>query len=357
VNFYPLLAAFFLTVAIAFFALKSRFSYLDLPELPAGEGGETDSLQVIIPARNEEARIELPVTSFAGHDVLVVDDESSDRTVKVALAAGASVLPAQARPAGWLGKPNACWTGARASSARWLLFVDADTWYNPGFAESLTAYARVHGLVAASVFPQQVCLSFAERVLLPYAFGLYFCGVNARRVNDPKSMEALANGQCLLIRRDAYEFLQGHRAVATSVIEDVALARLMKRHRMPLHVLRAEGFARVRMYDSFGGIWRGFQKNSFRFLRANPRTGLQVVLAAVVMTSWLPVLAWLWWAGFQIPALVFLWVPALAWWPWYGSLRRSWTAPLAIYLFQLIALTAMFKSLFGLKTAWKGRPV
>jgi glycosyltransferase involved in cell wall biosynthesis len=357
VTFYPLLAAFLITAGIVVWALKSRQSYLDLPELPRAPGAEEESLQVVIPARNEESTIERAVRSFAGHDVLVVDDQSSDATAAKAAAAGARVIPAQTRPTGWLGKPNACWTGAQASDARWLLFVDADTWYEPGFAASLSAYARGQGLVAATVFPQQVCITFAEKVLLPYAFGLYFSGVSARRVNDPYSLEALANGQCLLVRRDAYDFLKGHRAVARSVIEDVELARLMKRHRMKFRVLRAENLARVRMYDSFAALWRGFEKNSFRFLRANPRTGWQVVLAATVMTSWLPVLLWLWWTGHKAPAAIFFWVPMLAWWPWYGTWRRAWTAPVAIYLFQLIALTAMFKSLFGWKTSWKGRRV
>jgi hypothetical protein len=131
----------------------------------------------------------------------------------------------------------------------------------------------------------------------------------------------------------------------------------MKRHRMKFRVLRAESMASARMYNSFAGIWRGFEKNSFRFLRANPRTGWQVILAATVMTSWLPVLLWLCWTGHIVPVAILFWIPALAWWPWYGSWRRAWTAPVAIYLFQLIALAAMFKSLFGLKTAWKGRPV
>lgn len=342
------------------FGWLSRLNYLGLPQLPVSALGDSSAgadLTVVIPARNEAANIARAVSSLKTARVVVVDDHSTDRTAALAAAAGAEVVPAPPLQRFWLGKPNACLAGAQATSEKWLLFVDADTWYEPAFIPSLVGYAAARELNMATVFPRQVCINWYEKLLLPYAFGLYFTGVNPRAVNNPKKSEALANGQCLLFRRDAYQFLGGHRAVLDSVIEDLALARRAKRHRMPLAVMRAEHLASVRMYDSFGRLWRGFEKNSFRFLRVNPATGALVMLASVVMTSWLPLMILLALAGQWTMFAILLFMPAVAWAGWYGGPHRALASPVAIYLFQAIAISAMTKALFGLSTRWKGRNV
>jgi cellulose synthase/poly-beta-1,6-N-acetylglucosamine synthase-like glycosyltransferase len=349
-------AALAVGLATLFFLAKSRWNYLRLPELPLSAGRPTD-VSVVIPARNEEANIQRVVRSFEGTPVIVVDDDSTDRTAELAREAGATVIPAPPLTKGHLGKPNACLAGARASDSAWILFVDADTHYQPEFIASLTTYARRENLQAVSVFLHQERFTFFERLLLPYAFALYFCGVSARRVNNPKSKEALANGQCLLFERGAYEFIGGHYAVANSVIEDVALASIVKRHHMRSRVLRAERLGSVRMYDGFGAIWRGFQKNSFRFLLVNPWSALQVVTASILLTSYLPVLAWLLADEQWLAALAFAFVPGVSLLPWYGSIGPALLAPLAIYVFQLIVLNGMITTLFGRKAVWKGRNV
>ncbi len=350
--------AFAAAFAIVFFFWKSRINWLAFPNLRASSTSSApipDNLTIIIPARDEATNIARAVSSFAGLPVIVVDDRSSDSTAAVAAQAGAIVIPAPSLAAGHFGKPNACQTGAGAATTDWLLFVDADTWFDPGFATALIAYVQREKLEAASVFPRQECLTFAEKLLVPYAFALYFCGVEARAVNSPRSSEALANGQCLLFRREAYFKIGGHAAVATSVIEDAALARLAKRHRLRYRALRSDTLAHVRMYDSLGAIWRGFEKNSFRFLMANPITGIEVILASIAATSWLPALIWAglegqWLAAFApVAALIGVFIPIEG--------KRAVQVPLAVYLFQAIALASMFSTIFGRKVMWKGRRV
>lgn len=353
----PLIGAFLLATAMIAAAWFARRNYLSLPELPGSQPTALPDHVVIIPARNEQLRIARAVQSFPQSDVIVVDDHSTDGTAEIAAAAGAHVRNAAPLQAGWKGKPNACWTGVLYSESAWILFVDADTWYHASFLPSLLNYAVTENLAALTVFPRQHRLTFFEKMLLPYAFGLYFTGVHPARVNNHLHPEALANGQCLLVRRDAYEFIQGHRAIITSSVEDVALARLFKRHRMKIRVVRSESLANARMYDSFAAIWRGFEKNSFKFLKFNLRTRLLVVAAAILMTSWLPMLVWLISQDQFIAASLFFFVPAAAWRAWYGSTFHALLAPLAIYLFQLIALSAMLKDMFGLTTDWKGRQV
>jgi hypothetical protein len=359
-----------LAAAIVLILWKSRLNYIVLQSLPVVSNRQPLDLTVIIPARNEAHQISRAIKSFSGHPVIVVDDDSTDNTGEIARAAGAHVIrvircQTPQLPNSAKGKPTACAEGARHASTKWLLFVDADTWFDPPFAASLVAYAAAERLPFVTAFLRQHCESLAEKALLPYAFALYFTGVSARAVNNPKSREALANGQCMLFDRAVYESIGGHSAVATSVIEDVALARHAKQQGVPVRVIRAEHLGHVRMYDGLAAIWQGFQKNSFRFLLINPWSGLQVIVASILLTSWLPVLL-LGLADYPklsgaallmpTPVTILLIAPLLSLLPWY----RGWRvllAPFAIYLFQLIALNGMFATLTRRPTLWKDRHV
>jgi chlorobactene glucosyltransferase len=353
----PLWIALSVASGMALFLLKSRLNYLRLPELPTLKAPVSANVTVIIPARNEEHNIERAVRSFPGVQVIVVDDHSEDRTADLARAAGAEVIPAPCLDPHEMGKPNACAEGARHAQGEWLLFVDADTWFEVDFLASAVAYARAESLDLLTCFLRIVQVTWAERVLLPYSFALYFCGVSASNVNSPRSNESLANGQCMLFRRAAYEFVGGHGAVRSSVIEDVALAALAKKHRVPMRVVRAEKLGSVRMYRDLGSIWQGFAKNSFRFLGKNPWTGLQVIAASILLTSYVPIIGWLV-SGDDWPwAIPFALVPTALLSGWYGGIVPALAAPAAIYIFQLIALDGMFRSLFRRKAMWKGRRV
>ena len=111
------------------------------------------------------------------------------------------------------------------------------------------------------------------------------------------------------------------------------------------------------MYEDLTSIWRGFQKNSFRFLLVNPLSGIQVILASVLLTSYLPLLLLLLFQDRYPAAIAFAALPTLLLFPWYSPKWGSLFAPLAIYLFQVIALAGMFSAAFGWKTTWKGRAV
>jgi len=351
-----------LTVAIAvaigiiLLLRKARFHYERLPKIPYVTGAQLPEVAIIVPARNEEATIAKLLASFPDDMLIVVDDHSEDRTAEIAREMDVRVIQAPDLPEGTLGKPNACMAGAQATESEWLLFVDADTHYARVFLPSLLQYAVEEKLEMVSVFLRQETISLPEKVLLPYAFALYFTGVNSSRVNARPPREWLANGQCLLVKRTAYLKIGGHAAVAGSVIEDVAIAKLAAANGIRTRVTRAEHMGAVRMYDSFGAILRGFEKNSFRFLRENIFTGVQVVLASILLTSWLPLLVLLILTGYNRQAMIFALLPTVILFPWYRG-PAALLAPVAIYVFQLIALNSMWKTLTGTKSIWKGREV
>src|ERR1700691_2844637 len=102
------------------------------PQFPAVE------VSIIVPARNEEANLgacleSLTAQTGVAFEIIVVDDESSDRTCEIARSfAGVRVVSAAPRPDRWTGKNNAVVTGASLARAPWLLFTDADTIHLPG---------------------------------------------------------------------------------------------------------------------------------------------------------------------------------------------------------------------------------
>jgi glycosyltransferase involved in cell wall biosynthesis len=355
-----LVVASLIAAGIAFFLIKARYQYTRLPELAVASGtkisdADLDDITVVIPARNEERNITGAVGSFRGVRVIVVDDDSSDRTAELARKAGAEVIQAPPLKKGIVGKPNACAAGAKACTTHWILFVDADTQFAREFLPSLMAEARGNSLDLLTVFLKQECYTMSERIILPYASALHFCGVNAKNVNSKKSYDALANSQCLLFRREVYEFLGGHNAVATSIIEDAMLAHIGKRHRINLKVMRAEHLGSARMYEGMQAIWRGFEKDSYRFLLINRWCGLQVLTASLLLTAYLPVIAVLAWLQYFVLAALFAILPPLLLRPWYDSFLRALWTPLAIYIFDVVALMAMVGSALGRGTLWKGR--
>lgn len=342
---------------LAFFLFKSRWNYLRLPVLPRTGERQGVDFAVVIPARNEQATIAQVVKSLPRARVFVVDDHSEDSTAAQARKAGARVIPAPPLPDGALGKPHACWTGAQACQSDWLLFVDADTCYQREFLGALLSYAAGEQLDMLSVFLRQHCETLAGKALLPYSFALYFCGVNGRRVNSPRSSQALSSGHCLLFRREAYLRIGGHAAVLDSMAGDTALAALAKQAGLRARVVRGEHLGRAHMAGGLRAIWRSTHKNTFRFLLANPWGGLQVVVASVLAIALVPVMLWLGAEGHFWASAATLLLPVALLRPWYGSWPRALLAPAAICVFQLMALTGVFSAALGRKVWWKGRRV
>ncbi len=231
-------------------------------------------VSVIVPARNEEASLadclrSLVRQSGLRYEVVVVDDHSTDRTREIAASFPVRVIEADPLPDGWSGKCNACWTGARTAKGKWLLFTDADTQHTPTSISAGLREAEQQSAELLSYSPQQEVHSFAERALMPLIFAELAVTYRPKEVSDPASPAAAANGQYLLIRRDAYDAVGGHAVVANAVLEDVELARKLKSAGYRLQ-FRLSDVVSTRMYRSFPQMWEGWTKN-LTLLFPNPR--------------------------------------------------------------------------------------
>ncbi len=253
-------------------------------ELPA-------AVSVILPARNEEANIQGAVASVCAQrgvaELIVVDDQSSDSTPEILehLAADNAclrIVTVSEVPGGWSGKNYAIRAGMRAVSAQsaWLLFVDADTELLPDAVARALQDAAATGAAMVSYSPEQLLHSFAERALIPFVFCRLARRFPYERVSDPASPDAAANGQFLLVARDAYEAVGGHQALPDAILEDVELARRFKAAGFRLHFASGQGIARTRMYRTFAAMWQGWTKNLFLLAGGTTRAAMAEALAA-----------------------------------------------------------------------------
>ena len=222
-------------------------------------------ISVIVPARNEEACLADCLQTLVGqecasYEVIVVDDHSTDGTRAIAARFPVRVVQADPLPTGWSGKCNAAWSGARVAKGKWLLFTDADTKHA---ADSIATGLREACECSADLLsysPQQEVNSFAERALMPVIFAELAVTFPPREVCDPNSPVAAANGQYLMVRRDVYDAIGGHAAVAGAILEDVELAKRVKQAGYKLR-FRMAGVVNTRMYRSFPAMWEGWTKN------------------------------------------------------------------------------------------------
>jgi glycosyltransferase involved in cell wall biosynthesis len=237
-------------------------------------------ISAIIPARDEEASIARAVESVAAEpeiaEIIVVDDQSTDRTTAILSELAAripkvKILHTRVLPPGWVGKNYAVALGADAAQGDWLLFSDADTCHMPGSMRRALADAADHNAVLVSYSPEQELGSFWERALIPFVYCRLSAKFSYARVNNPKLPDAAANGQFLMVLRDAYRKVGGHAALAGEVLEDVALARRVKQAGYRIYFTAPIGIVRTRMYRSFPALWQGWTKNLYPLMGGTTR--------------------------------------------------------------------------------------
>ncbi|MBN2494924.1 MAG: glycosyltransferase [Deltaproteobacteria bacterium] len=340
---------------------------------------------VLVPARDEEARIGACLRSLLAQDlgeieIAVIDDRSGDRTAEIVsgLAAGDSRLRlirlSAEPPPGWIGKCHALAEGMRLveTGAPWTLFVDADTVHHPSSISTAVAEAEARGLDMLSLVPHLQAESFWERLVQPAMAALIALFHKPSRINDPARPEAFANGQYVLIRTAVYRRIGGHAAVAGKVLEDVELARVVKGAGGRIFLAIGRDLLSTRMYSDLGGLVEGWTKNFYMLMRSQLSRVTLAALTALVLSAYpaacgllaLAALA----AGYRplpveylvatagIYALVLGFQVTLRalnrWYPAYALL-----APVANAVAVYILLRSAWRHRRGQAVRWKGRLV
>ena len=237
-------------------------------------------LSVVVPARNEEHNIGECLDSLLAQDyaslsdgshfeIIVVDDRSEDRTAeivqdRVRRDGRVKLIRTTELPEGWTGKNHALHLGAQAASRpEFLLFTDADTRHHPRNLSVAMTFAVEHKTDMLSLLIPILNVTFWEKVIQPLTGSMLGIRYPIWKVNDPTSSIAFGNGQYILIRRDAYEGIGGHEAVRDKLLEDIAIARLIKESGRSLKMAYAGDVSRIRMYRSLSEIWHGWARIFF----------------------------------------------------------------------------------------------
>jgi glycosyltransferase involved in cell wall biosynthesis len=246
---------------------------------PQFQGADPPMVTAILPAKDEATNLAGCIESicrqtYPNLELIVVDDRSTDSTGEIALAQAARdsrvrVLRIEHLPAGWTGKTHALDFAARHARGSLLWFIDADTVHAPESLSVLMESARAHQAVLVSVLPQLRCESFWEQIVQPLAGITLMQSFPLHRVHDGRSSLAFANGQCILIDRDAYDAAGGHAAVRDRFVEDIALAGRVKSLGRPIRLEVARDVVTCRMYASLGQLVRGWSRIYYDALDRN----------------------------------------------------------------------------------------
>ncbi len=271
-----------------------KLDYLN-PKSPRWTQPQSPKVTAIIPAKDEEATLadclrSVQSQGYPNLDIMIVDDRSDDGTLAIARRIAEAdprveVVAIKDLPPGWTGKTHALHVASHQARGDWFWFLDADTRHEPDSLSIVLEYARSHDAQMASLLPELRCETFWEEVVQPLAgivliqsYPLFWC-------NDPKSKLAFANGQYILIHRDAYAKAGGHEAVRDKFVEDIYLAKRVKSVGLSSRTAIAHGIGSTRMYTSLPQILRGWSRILWDALGRNPWRLLWQVLDPVLFSQ------------------------------------------------------------------------
>jgi chlorobactene glucosyltransferase len=342
-------------------------------------------VSIVIPARNEAANIARCLDGalsqrYAPYEVIVVDDGSTDATPRILhdyatrFSDKLTVVTGRPLPRGWVGKCNACLHGAQHARGDWLLFLDADTAPQPNLIPALLALAQQRGLDLVSVLPFNELRTWSEQLVLPvfYQFALTAFPLQRNLSADPPASNVLANGQCLLVRADAYWSLGGHEVVKDKVLEDIEFAQAMRRAGYRIGLATAFDHLRVRMYHNLAEVVQGLGKHAAAGRRASGWRAFWAVLrmSLTLLAPWLLSIAAInhvaaqplaWHSGLALVVTGGALGVTLGFWAqryrqWYALPRRMGVlAALGWLIYLFIVVRGTLQVLFRRGVTWKER--
>ena len=234
--------------------------------------GDGPNVSLLIPARNEAAVIGPTVAgllcqSYPHFELLLLDDYSEDGTASVAKAGAEGdsrmqILQGRPIPSEWLAKSWACQQLAAQACGEILVFTDADVRWRRGALAALLCEFERSGADMLAIMPTQKSVSWAERLCVPLmALDIHAYLPVVAVHHAPYSLLAAANGQCIAFSRAAYDRVGGHASVRDNILEDVGLARRVKRLGLRLRMAEADGLISCRMYHDWRSVREGYAKN------------------------------------------------------------------------------------------------
>jgi hopene-associated glycosyltransferase HpnB len=337
----------------------------DQPPTPAA----WPSVVAIVPARNEADVIAQTLASLTAQDypgsfrVVLVDDQSTDGTAAAARETSGTdrvtLVSGAPRPAGWTGKLWAVRQGvSSAGTPDYLWLTDADISHAPDNLSHLVARAEANKFVLTSLMAKLHCQRWYERYLIP-AFVFFFAMLYPFRwVNEPKNKTAAAAGGCMLVRREALERAGNIDAIRSDIIDDCALARVLKTQG-PIWLGLTERATSVRPYRGMADIRAMITRSAFAQLGYSSLALAGTVAGMIVVYAAPPLFALFAHDSAQASGILAWAAMALAFQPILNFYRLSPLWGLALPLIGAIYAVFTFDSALqhwrGRGGMWKGR--
>src|SRR5579862_714215 len=258
------------------------------PVSPAGN----PRVSIIVPARNEEATIELPLKTllaldYDNYEVIAVNDRSTDRTAEIMerisqkphfsqnrreMGHPTSTIPIlrvihhTELPAGWLGKTHAMWTAANQATGDWLLFTDADVLFKPDSLRRALAYAEAEAADHVVLFPQMIMKRPGEYMMIAFFQTMFMFGHRPWKVADPSTDDHMGVGAFNLVRRSVYDAVGTYEALRMEVLDDMKLGKVVKNAGFAQRNVFGGDLISIRWAKGAMGVVNNLTKNFFAVL-------------------------------------------------------------------------------------------
>jgi chlorobactene glucosyltransferase len=259
-----MLLVFFINFLINSILFKDITNY----KLPDKIKKENPLISILIPARNEEKNIRKCLLSLINQDydnteILVLNDNSTDETAKIVeeisnINKNVKLINGKPLPEGWTGKTYACYQLFKKSKGKYLFFTDADTVHKKESVSSAVSCLVEEKLDLLSACPEQVMKSFHERMVINLTnFQILIPPlIFIRKSKIPVFGSGI--GSLMIVKRNIYCSMKGHRGIKNSCVEDTAISKLFIRKGYKFMIFNGRRIYSTRLYNNFSEIYEGF---------------------------------------------------------------------------------------------------
>jgi len=240
------------------------------------------SISIIIPARNEEKNLDNLFNSLNNQtvkvkEVILVDDNSTDKTPIIGKKHNAKVISLKSLPKGWVGKSWACYNGAKAATGDYFIFLDADTALkNNGIKNILSCLQRYQGVI--SLQPYHKIKKLYENLSLFFNI-ISLAGMGIFTPFQTRINPIGAFGPCLICKKEDYYKIDGHKSIKGKVMEDIEIGKRFIEAKIPVVCLGGKGTIDFRMYP--GGSMEMIKGWSKSFGNGAKSTSIPILIMVI----------------------------------------------------------------------------
>jgi glycosyltransferase involved in cell wall biosynthesis len=355
----------FLTFVLVFLTFSiSIFNFITIRK-PENSDQVTESVTVIVPMRNEAENVTECISALASQSgvanlkFILVNDSSNDNTLALAEQAVAgdsrfTIIDSPELRTGWLGKVSALQSGYETADSDFIITIDADVRLKPNAVTRAVNQVKDLNLDFVSPYPQQIAITFAEKLIQPLLHWSWMSTVVLRLAEKyPVRSTAIANGQFFVVRKEALDIIGGFASVSNKILDDIEIARSLISSGFKGIVTEGSALAKTRMYSSFDELRSGYGKSLWKAFGG--RIGSLFAIFFLFTVGIYPFVLFL--NGYLIGFILFL----LSVLTRELSALRSRSNPIYAFLHPLSSALLIYLIIYSWsqrgKVQWKGRTV